>query len=99
MRIGKLYTLTPNERKRYTIEYSDWLDTGETIDAVEFTIEEEITTPPFEITDDDIDVGGTLIAFFAEGGIDGSSYKVIVKVTTSNGQVKEDHILYAVKDC
>lgn len=97
MRIGKLYNLTPNERKLYTIEYSEWLDAGETIISMEFTVE-EVTVPPLVISDEDIDVEGTLIAFYASGGVDGESYKVIVKVTTSNDQIKEDHIIYQVKN-
>ncbi len=95
MRIGSFY-ITPNERKRYTIEYSDWLDNGETILTKAFTVQ-DVTSPPLVVDGDLIDISGTPISFYVSGGVDQNQYDVIVKITTSNSQTKEDRIIYNVK--
>lgn len=84
----------PAERKRYTIDYSDWLDTGETISLVAFTV----SPTGLEIDAYSIAVSGTSVAFFANYGVNGTAYTVTVTITTSGGQIKEDEILFAVRE-
>lgn len=96
MRIAK-YVISPNERKHYTIEYDDWLDNAETIDDVEFTIPENTTTP-LVVDETDIDIAGTLVSYFVSGGVADENISVIVTITTSNGQIKEDEIVFSVRD-
>lgn len=84
-------TKTPNDVKRYTIDYSDWLDTGETISTVVFTPDSGMT-----ITGDAVAGDGLSVVFFANGGDEGSTYNVDVTVTTSVGQTKDDHVEFVV---
>lgn len=89
-------TKTPAEIKRYKITYGDWLDTGETVITRTFVVSTEgtgalPTVPTSEITD-----AGLSVTFFIAGGDDGETYEVIVQVTTSGGQTKEDALSVAV---
>ncbi len=91
------FTKQPAERKRYSIDYSDWLDTGETISTVSF-----VTTPAsagaLVVDANSITAAGKSVVFFANDGVSGTTYTVTVTITTSGGQIKEDEILFAVRE-
>lgn len=91
------FTKGPTERKRYSIDYSDWLDTGETISAVTFT-PSPLATGGLEVDAYTISTPATSVVFFANAGIDGTTYTLDVTITTSGGQIKEDQILFSVRD-
>lgn len=91
------FTKAPTERKRYSIDYSDWLDTGETITAVTFT-PSPLVTGGLEVDAYTISTPATSVVFFANAGISGTTYTLDVTITTSGGQIKEDQILYSVRD-
>ena len=95
MNLGK-YFKTSDERKRYSIDYSDWLDTAEQLLNVTFLVI-PIDAYPVAIDGIAIQTGGTSVAFYASAGIEGVTYKAIATMTTNGGQVKEDTILYTVK--
>lgn len=96
MRLGKPVK-TPSEAKRYAIEYSDWLDTGEFLQSVTF----DIPTPPgapLTIIPEAIGSSQTQLAFLVSGGAHGNSYEVGVLTATTGGQVKESTLLFVVRD-
>jgi hypothetical protein len=95
MNLGK-YFKTPVERKRYTIDYSDWLDSGELVTGVTFGVTPAGASPVF-IDGSSINPAATGIVFYANDGEDGVAYKVDVVMTTSNGQTKDDTVQYTVK--
>lgn len=90
------FVKSPAERKRYTIDYSDWLDTGETIAAVTFAVTPS-TTNTLEIDAYTIGTPATSVIFFASLGDANNQYTVDVQITTSGGQTKEDTILFTVR--
>lgn len=96
MKLGK-FIKAPNERKRYSIDYNNWLDTGETILTRTFDVT-PVTTVPLAVDASVILAGNRGIAFYVSGGVDDETYKVVTSITTSGGQVKEDVILFQVKD-
>lgn len=100
MALGK-YTKTPDERKRYTIDYTDWLDEGEAVSTVTYEVTlangDAATGSPVVIDEDSVDGDATGAIFFASEGEDGEQYKVVATMTTSGGQVREDAILFNVK--
>lgn len=96
MKLGR-FTKQPAERKRYAIDYSDWLDTGETISTVSF-VPSPIGSGGLEIDAYSIASPATSVVFFANYGVSGTTYTVTVTVTTSGGQIKEDEILFAVRE-
>lgn len=96
MKLGK-YIKASTERKRYSIDYDNWLDTGELISSKTFSVD-PVTSPALVIDASAFLPGNRSIAFFVNGGVDGKTYKVSVTVTTSGGQVKEDLVQFQVKD-
>ena len=96
MKLAK-FTKRPGERKRYAILYGEWLDTGETITGVTFTVA-PTTGTPLQIDASSISGGGTEVVFFANFGTSGTTYTVDVRITTSGGQIKKDQVLFVVRD-
>lgn len=95
MRLGK-YFKTPDEVKRYSIEYENWLDTGEYLSSVTFqTI--STNTGALSITSDIIRPNTTKVEFFASDGDDGQTYEIAVTMNTTSGQTKQDVIFFSVR--
>lgn len=95
MKLGR-YTKTPIERKRYVVDYTDWLDTSETVTGVTFT-PSPIDGSGFQIDAYTIDPTGKTVAMFVAGGADGTQYTLDIQATTSGGQIKEDQVLFSVR--
>lgn len=96
MRLGS-FTKTPAERKRYAIDYSEWLDISETLTTVTFAVT-PATTPAFVVDAVSTNAANTVVVFFVSGGVNTKQYTVDVKATTSGGQIKEDTVLFTVRD-
>jgi hypothetical protein len=96
MRLGS-FVKTPVERKRYAIDYSEWLDTGETLTTVTYAVS-PTTTSPLVVDASSIGSGNTVAVFFINGGLNGRQYTVDVVANTSGGQIKEDTVLFTVRD-
>ena len=69
------------EAKLYTIDYSDWLQDGETVTGAVTTID-NTTVPPLDITSAILDTNEQVALLF-EGGTAGSTYIVSVIATTT----------------
>ena len=95
MILGKFFK-APDEKKRYSIGYSQWLDSGELLSNVTFQVT-PIDSNTIVIDGISIEADGKGVAFYASKGLDGKSYKAIATTTTSGGQVKEDTVQYTVK--
>lgn len=97
------FTKQPSEIKRYQIDYSEWLSTGETVVSVttEVTVMNPATgdTPGQELTVGTTSIaGGTVFEYFVSLGLDKRRYKVTFKATTSDGQLVESEIEFKVDD-
>lgn len=93
-KLGK-YTQTTDERKRYSINYAKWLDTGETIASASSEVD-NATTPPLVV--EGLVHDGTTVTFEISGGAHEQSYLAIIKITTSSGEIKQDAIALKVLD-
>jgi hypothetical protein len=85
------FTKDAIERKRYTVDYENWLDTGEYLS--DFAI---IVSPA---TEDELVADGAyaspdnfMITTYIGGGLRGITYNVSFIATTNQGQVKRDDI-------
>jgi len=96
MKLGT-FKQTPQEKKRYTISYTDWLDDGEVVASVTYGID-NTTVPPLLVESSTVDVDGLGITFFVSGGLDAEQYQLNVLMQTDTGQRKEDFIKYVVED-
>lgn len=97
MRLGK-FLKSPAEIKRYKLEYRDWLDTGEYCASVTFSVTPVSAASPLYVIADTIAASSTAIAFVVSGGAVGAVYTVVIRMTTTGNQVKEDTISFVVRD-
>ena len=88
---------TTAERKRYEIDFTDWLDTGEALDSVTFEVTPS-TGSPVVIDDIAVLLSGHGCEFYASAGDDGVTYSVVATATTSGAQTKEVEITFFVND-
>lgn len=95
-KLGK-FKQTVDERKKYAIDYSEWLTGSELLVSVVVKVD-PVTTPPLVIDELGVANADTGVVYFASGGVAGQTYVVAVEVTTSTGQVKEDKVYYVVTD-
>lgn len=96
MKLAK-FNKTPVERKRYTLDYTDWLDTGETVSSIVFSVT-PVEVGGLEVDAYAIDGSGLTVGFYVNAGLAGSTYTVDVQMTTSSGQIKEDQVIFDVKE-
>jgi len=92
MKLGH-YIQTPAEKKRYTVSYSEWLDTGETI----YTYTITSSNSAMQIAGSSRSDGNTTLVFFISGGVAGKQYTLDVQINTTGGQTKEDTILFDIR--
>lgn len=97
--LGK-FVQSPIERKRYLLDYADWFansanPTG-TLASVVFT--SVPATTPAEVDAYEINDPATSITIFISGGLNGTQYRILVTVTTSDGQIKEDEIIIDIRN-
>lgn len=95
MQLGKFFKV-PDDRKRYSIDYSEWLDSGETVSGVTFGVTPADSSPVL-IDGNSINPSATGVVFYASAGNVGTTYVVAVTMTTGGGQVREDTVQYTVK--
>ncbi len=92
------YVKQPGERKRYQINYVNWLDTGESVVSVAFSID-KATSPPLVVDDVQVTPDAKGVQYYVEGGINNTQYVVTATLTTSSGpQVKEDEIYFSIRE-
>jgi hypothetical protein len=92
-RVGK-FRKDAADRKRYVVDYVDWLDSAEEITAV--TVTGDVPADAFYADGYVISDDKKEIIFFVSGGVAGSSYDVTFTITTSLSQIKEDWVTFVV---
>jgi hypothetical protein len=95
MILGK-YFKVPADNKRYTIDYFDWLDLGETVAGATFTVL-PADSSPVVISGNVVNTAATGVILYAGGGNPLTTYIVYVTMLTSGGQTREDTIQFTVK--
>jgi hypothetical protein len=96
MAVGKIKK-TAAEVKRVTVDYSRWLGTTETVTDRVFEIT-PVTTPALAVASSAIAGDGKSISLFVDDGLDDTTYDLLVRITTSDGQVKEDEVKVVVNN-
>lgn len=98
MAIAK-YTKAATDRKRYQIDYSDWLDTGEMLTSVAFTVDSNSVTSPLIVNDIQVLPTGLGVQYYVSGGLDGVTYRILADATTTTGpQEKLDEVLMTIRE-
>lgn len=94
----KKYVKAASERKRYSITYHEWLDTGELLSNVVFTVPVNNPTTPLVVDDVAISPDGLYVQYYVSGGADGEQYEVVATATTTGAQIKVDELLFVVRE-
>lgn len=98
MAIAK-YVKASSDRKRYQIDYTDWLDTGEAVSVVNFTIENNLASPVLVVDDVMVLPSGLGVQYYVSGGVDGVTYRILADLTTTTGpQLKLDEVLMTIRE-
>ena len=95
MIIGRL-TKQPRERKRYVVDYSSFLSTGEILSSVPLPT---VTPAGGTIQVDTIIIDPVTFdsfSFDVEDGLDGEEYKIEFLAETNLTRIKEDEIIMTV---
>ena len=80
-------TKDPEAQLFYTFDWSEWLTTGDTIVAADYTITARVNDPDPIVKVSDGITTGTKTFVELSGGQVGKSYVVSVKVTTDTGLI------------
>ncbi len=97
-RIGK-YVKAQADVKRYQIDYTDWLDTGETVSSVTFNIVSNTLTLPLVVNNIQVLPTGLGVQYYISGGLDGTTYEIDATLTTNTGpQVRVDAVIITIKE-
>lgn len=88
---------TPIERKRYRIDYSDWLQAGETLDSIVFTTLPSGVLNPAVVDAYAIDVDRAHVTCFVSGGDDATTHRIHMLAITTLGQHKEDEAVFNIR--
>lgn len=87
----------PSEALDYSVDYSQWLASGETISNVVVSIS-PATVPALAVSAVALTGGNTIANFTVSAGTDSQQYQVTLLTTTTNAQVVEREILYTVEE-
>jgi len=88
------YIKAPGDRKRYVVDYVDWLDTNERITQV--TVTTPSNTASFFVDGSVIGSTSKDTIFFVSGGVEGGSYVVDITIYTDRQQIKTDTVTFEV---
>lgn len=93
----------PAEIKKYQIDYSEWLATGETVTSVVTAVTllnpetTDVGEPTLTVGTTAIN-GGTVYEYYVSLGTDGKRYKITFQASTSDSQTVESEIEFKVSD-
>jgi hypothetical protein len=92
MAILNTHTKQPAEELDYDIEYVDFLSAGDSL------LSGTASVSPAGLTVHAPLVVGTGLKVWVSGGSAGTSYKVTVRATTVLGRIKEDELVFKIKE-
>ena len=91
MKLGKVFQ-QPAEKLSYTIDYSEALTAGDNVESV------IAVSDSADLIVDNVFELDPKIRFWVRGGINGISYKVTITVTTADGRVFQDEIIFRIRE-
>lgn len=87
----------PLERLRCAVNYSEWLEPGETLTTVEFYRAPD-TAGGIYVDTYAIDSTAMAVIFFISAGLKDAVYELGIRASTSIGQIKDDYILFSIRE-
>lgn len=90
------YIQRSTETKLYSVDYTQWLQAGETLTTQTVSVIDNTPTPLIAIGA--LDSPNNKVNISVSGGQDNEQYAVSVLIQTSLNQVKDDCIFYTIQD-
>lgn len=81
---------TEGDRRRFVIDYSEWLDRGNTVESA------VVTSDSTTATVDDVTTTADKVIFFVNGGSLNETFTVSVAMTDTRTEIKNDTIDFTV---
>ena len=91
MKLGTV-TQQPAERLSYTIDYGEFLTDGDNVQTAAAAADDP------ELIVNTVTVVDPRVRFWVTGGINGKQYKVTVDVTTADGRILQDEVIFKIKE-
>jgi hypothetical protein len=90
----------PADQRDYDIDFSRWLPDDDTVTTAVATVDPpyDAVANPSGVQVTSIGVTSPIVKVWANGGLDGITYKISVKVSTNGGRIKEVDFKLRVKD-
>lgn len=88
----KVYHKTVVERRRLYLDYSCWLEEGETLTSFQVVVAPSTASNPLRLDVSYPDALNTRLVMYVSGGVGHTTYTVAMIVTTNAGQTKRDDI-------
>lgn len=81
----------PDARLDYYWDWTSWLKAGDTVVDNEFVVPADLTASGQNQTE-------TMTSLFLAGGLDGTDYKIVSRVTTAQGRTDARTIIIPVRE-
>lgn len=94
MAVLQTFEKQPADVLDYDVDYIEWLPAADTLDSVDWSVSPTGLNVETALIIND----GTKVKLWVAGGIDGTTHKVELTVTTTLGRVKQDEVRFRVKD-
>ena len=91
------FRVQPAENRKFTIDYSERLQSGNLLAAIDSVVIDNATDIPFVVSAG-LDAGKTKLVLFTSGGESLNDYKVDITVSTDDSQIWQDEIIYMCED-
>ena len=91
MKLGTV-TQQPSERLSYTIDYKDFLTDGDNVSTATPSVS------PSGLVIDEVSVLDPRVRFYVSSGTAGVKYKMQMDVTTADGRILQDEIIFKIKE-
>lgn len=86
------FTKQPIDVLDYDIDYSEWLTTNDNVENVNVTVE------PSGLTVGNTFINDPRVKIYLSSGANGTTYKITITMTTTDGRVKQDEFKLKVKE-
>lgn len=85
------FSKDPDAVLDYAVDWSSWLVEGDTITGSEWTVADGLTMDDDSFTD-------TSAVIWLSGGTLGERYTVVNRITTEQGRVEDQTLMFAIKE-
>lgn len=86
------YTKQPADTLDYDVDYTEWLDAGDTLISAVTSVDVVGLTVAAPM------IVGSKVKLWVSSGTHGTTYKVTLTVTTEHGRIKQDEVRFKLKD-